>query len=82
MKIEKKTLEEVKQITAIRCDICKKEFAVEDYEECQEFLHINFTGGYGSIFGDENKVQCDICQHCLYSFISKYARINGSWRDE
>lgn len=40
-----------------------------DYIEIQEFHHVDFIGGYGSVFGDETRVRCDICQHCLHGMI-------------
>jgi hypothetical protein len=45
-----------------------------DMWDLQEFHHIDFTGGYGSIFGDGTQVQCDICQHCLHKMISPFMR--------
>lgn len=54
------------------CDKCKKEYFYnkdEDIFEIQEFHHINFQGGYSSIFGDGKIVSYDICQHCLYKWL-------------
>ena len=56
----------------LTCDKCKKSFTegiLEDDFEIQEFLKINFIGGYTSIFGDTRKVKLDICQHCLKTLI-------------
>jgi len=52
------------------CDKCGKKYkyGVDDFE-MQEFRHINFIGGYASVFGDETEVNYDVCQHCLYTFI-------------
>ncbi|MDX1472144.1 MAG: NADAR family protein [Flavobacteriaceae bacterium] len=61
--------------TIFVCDICKKEFNPEtDVMETQEFHHIRFTGGYGSVFGDMNKVECDICQTCLKEKLGEFLR--------
>jgi hypothetical protein len=61
---EKPVVQKVVEI--IVCDICKKEFdAAKDIIDVQEFTHIRFTGGYGSVFGDGTEVACDVCQHCL-----------------
>jgi hypothetical protein len=63
----KKTIQTTESVT---CDKCGKEFNVEeDIMEIQEFLHINFIGGYNSIFGDGTRVTCDICQRCLKDMI-------------
>jgi len=28
-------------------------------------LHVQETGGYGSVFGDGKEINVDICQHCM-----------------
>ena len=57
----------------IKCDICKKEvFAEEDIVEYQEFSKIDFVGGYGSVFGDGTRIECNICQHCLKEKLGDY----------
>ena len=61
----------------ITCDVCKKEFDVrKDSFDVQEFLFINFIGGYGSVFGDGSKVQAEICQDCVKKLLGKYLRID------
>jgi hypothetical protein len=62
-------------VISYKCDICKKDFPIENYEETQEFHHINFVGGYSSVFGDGASVLCDICQHCLHDMIKDFANI-------
>jgi len=76
----KKIKEEIytKKPVSITCDICKKEYRYDDNStiyEIQEFNKIRFTGGYGSIFGDEDKIECDICQYCLYKMIKGNYRV-------
>jgi hypothetical protein len=66
-------------IESIICDVCKKEYRPEkhangDFIEIQEFTHIKFTGGYGSVFGDSFSFECDICQHCLKEKLGAYIR--------
>ena len=60
------------------CDKCKKEFDCDnesgDYIEIQEFHHINFIAGYGSVFGDGWKIRMDICQRCLYEMIKDFVK--------
>lgn len=73
MKIKNKVQTEVEVLVAVECDRCKKVYT--DIYEIQEFLCINFTGGYASVFGDMNKIDCDICQHCLKEMI------NGIYRE-
>jgi hypothetical protein len=59
------------------CDKCGRTATDKGNEvyEWQEFHHIHFVGGYGSVFGDEIVVQCDICQHCLYEMIKDFCRM-------
>lgn len=61
---------------AKECDRCHTKYDVDvEYTETQEFHHIAFIGGYGSIFGDQNQVECDLCQHCLQELIGDICRI-------
>ncbi len=67
-------------VTAIECDRCHKKYKADgdsnDVFETQEFHHIRFTGGYASVFGDESRVECDLCQYCLKELIGEFARIS------
>jgi hypothetical protein len=60
------------------CDRCKKEIDATDDFEFQEMQHISFMGGYGSVFGDETMVNCDLCQYCLKELIGSFARIEDN----
>lgn len=60
------------------CDCCKKKVAGNDVFETQEAHHIEFTGGYGSVFGDGATIQCDLCQDCLHTMIKSYMRVTPS----
>lgn len=82
--INKKTVTQEKKITvSITCDVCKKTYntnaleayATEDIFELQEFTHIKSNGGYGSVFGDGDDIECDICQHCLKEKLGDFIRI-------
>lgn len=69
------------QVTSITCDVCGTTYPNKggnDYIEIQEFHHINFVGGYGSVFGDETTVRCDICQHCLCKLIGAFIQTGDS----
>jgi len=63
-------------LTKFICDRCKKEISVDDEMELQETYTINFHGGFTSVFGDMNKVTCDLCQHCLYELIGDFCGYN------
>ena len=68
----KKETKEIDIFVSATCDKCKKEFT--DDMEIQEFLHIRDTGGYGSIFGDGENINFDICQYCLYGWLGEEER--------
>ena len=84
LEIERKNMINIKEkertikdkvLESIECDICHKTYpnkTSEDQMEIKEFHLIRFTGGYGSVFGDENQVECDICQHCLKKMIGLF----------
>jgi len=75
---ETKTIEvEEKTLKSITCDSCKKEY--NDVYDTQEFLFINFVGGYGSVFGDGNEVEGDICQYCVKELLGSALRINKDY---
>lgn len=58
------------------CDRCHREMEPGDMDcEHQERIAIRFRAGYGSVFGDGNLVEADICQHCLQEVLGKYLRI-------
>ena len=73
----KKIMVEQKEWEEMQCDKCKKVYAPTDFLEVQEFHHVSFCGGYGSVFGDESSVYCDLCQHCLKELIGSFCRIDG-----
>jgi hypothetical protein len=60
------------------CDCCKTTYDVDvDVMEVQEFHHVDFVGGFDSIFGDGVEVRCDICQYCLKKMLDGYWRVEG-----
>ena len=75
---KKMVVENTNRIVAIVCNVCKKK--ITDEMELQEVHHISFTGGYRSVFGDENYVAGEICQQCLKEKLGEYLEINyDSW---
>lgn len=77
--IKKKEIEEQVPVS-ITCDVCKKKYFygnINDEMEIQEFHHINFTGGYSSVFGDMVTMQGQICQHCLNEKLGEYLVVTG-----
>lgn len=73
----KKVTVEIEEPDSITCDKCGKVFSYDDIFdvfEIQEFLKINFYGGFASVFGDMTHVECDLCQRCLHGMIAPYMR--------
>jgi hypothetical protein len=69
----KETVEKITtRVISFTCDMCEKIY--EDEFEMQEFHHIKFTAGYGSVFGDGDTIECDVCQHCLKKMIDGHYR--------
>ena len=66
-KIKRVKAREIKSMT---CDVCGR---TDDNDfDIQEYHHIDFIGGYGSVFGDEVRIRCDICQECLLKMIGPH----------
>lgn len=49
--------------------------AAQNIFEFQEFLSLDYMGGYASIIGDETRFQLDLCQHCVKELLLPYARL-------
>lgn len=79
---------------SIECDHCHKIYYrateeikdgltyitnMKDEWEMGEFHHIDFIGGFDSIFGDGAHVECDLCQHCLKEMIGHCCRITPKY---
>jgi len=58
----------------IRCDRCGRLFEHGEVE-FHEAVSIDVKAGYGSIFGDGNDVQIDLCQHCLKLTLGRWLRV-------
>ncbi len=67
---------EQKRLVDVTCDVCKKKFDVkEETFEIQEFKFIRIHGGYGSVWGDGDVYEIDICQHCMKEKFGENARL-------
>ena len=73
-KTKTKTFEK-EVIESITCDICGETFT--DIMELNEFFQVDETCGYGSIFGDGNRIQLDVCQRCLKEKFGDKIRIRN-----
>ena len=63
-------------IQSLICDRCGTH-ANRDGQDCefQEFTSIQYRAGYGSVFGDGNRVEVDLCQHCVKDTLGSWLRI-------
>jgi hypothetical protein len=41
-------------------------------EEFYEFLSVDRLAGYGSVFGDSNRLKLDLCQHCTRDVLGQW----------
>ncbi|WP_321931433.1 hypothetical protein [Paraburkholderia guartelaensis] len=71
----------VQDVAACTCDRCHRRMTPVDFE-WQEKLSVSFHGSYGSIFGDGNKVEIDLCPQCVEETLGAWLRISHSeWGD-
>lgn len=79
MKTFKKVLTDA--VDTLQCDVCARKVSLDqdtgNIMEAQEFTSIEFTGGYASVFGDMNRIQLDICQHCLKERLGQFVRVTN-----
>jgi hypothetical protein len=75
MKIE--TMERVSVVDQIKCDRCCKVTA-RDELDFHAMTSIGFSAGYASIFGDGNRVEIDLCEHCLKDTLGEWLRVRDS----
>jgi len=61
-------------VKQLRCDRCSRE-AENGESEFYEFTSVKYKAGYGSILGDENLVEIDLCQHCLKETLGPWLRV-------
>jgi hypothetical protein len=70
----------IKEPAACTCDRCGRRMTADlnqDWEWNQK-LSISFEGGFGSVFGDGNKISVDLCQHCVLDTLGQWLRITHS----
>lgn len=73
----------IEKTVSVTCDICKKTYSLDkqsnDIFEVQEFIHVKEHCGYGSIFGDGDVIELDMCQHCFKEKLGQYIRITQEY---
>jgi hypothetical protein len=63
----------------LTCDRCGVRHA-HPGSEFFEFTSIAYRAGYGSIFGDGNQVEVDLCQSCLKDTLGPWLRVEEEER--
>jgi hypothetical protein len=56
------------------CDRCSREMLDSSFE-WNERVTISYRAGYGSVFGDGNIVEGDLCQQCVSDLLGRYLRV-------
>lgn len=73
-----KGIEPVSVVDQINCDRCDKEIHRTD-SDFEQMTSIGFDAGYGSIFGDGNRVEIDLCELCLRATLGTWLRVRSPW---
>ena len=62
-------------ISAKSCDKCHFH-AEKDTLEFHEFLSIDRKAGFGSVFGDGNRLKLDLCQRCVKALLNQWLSVS------
>lgn len=62
-------------ISAKSCDRCRLHAEKND-PEFHEFLSIDRQAGFGSVFGDGNRLKLDLCQHCVKALLNQWLSVS------
>lgn len=64
---------EIMSLSAKTCDRCNIHAESGDFE-FHEFMSIEHIAGYGSVFGDGETLQLDLCQHCVKTVLGQWIK--------
>lgn len=64
----------VSVVHQIRCDRCGKEAEFSKFG-LDQMTSIGFDAGYGSIFGDGNRVDIDLCETCVRDTLGTWLQV-------
>ncbi|HEX7324957.1 MAG TPA: hypothetical protein VF292_06355 [Rhodanobacteraceae bacterium] len=65
-----------RDVKIVTCDRCGKALREDrPFEGYANRTQIRFRAGYGSLFGDGNKIEGDLCDACLYELLGPYLRV-------
>ena len=64
-------------LDSVECDRCHRVIHSDDQFTLQEVVSLDIRCGYGSkTWGDLHRVECDLCEQCLYELIGDFARVS------
>ena len=73
------------RVKSVTCDCCGNTFNTsgdnyQDLIELDEMLHLHsHTNEYGSVFGQNALIECDLCQHCVKDLLGPYIRVESQY---
>ena len=65
----------MQKVTTLVCDGCGLDTNADGDYDFQEFISINHDCGYGSIHGDGNQIDIDLCQQCFADMCGDTLRV-------
>lgn len=68
---------QIERLNTVQCDVCKRTDDAESLE-LHSYLSIDDVGGFGSVFGDMNTIELDMCQYCMMDLLGSYIRVSES----
>lgn len=76
--------EQVKRtvVTGFECNRCGQFYPADDFVEMQERLSWVNACGFGSVFGDGNRVELELCQSCVQAVLGEYLTVHEDFGDE
>lgn len=74
MKTFKKTEILYDELIGRTCDKCGCDLLADAFED-QESLSVVHWCGYGSIWGDGNRIEVDLCQQCVDKLLGDIIRV-------
>lgn len=77
--ITKHIQKHVDKVVGFVCNNCRVEFHEDvSYAEVIEIVHINFVGGYDSVWGDGSTVDITLCQRCCKELLGSVAEVTDA----
>jgi len=65
------------ELESLTCDRCGRCTPAADVMEIQEYLHIDFEAGFGSmVFPDISRVRGDFCQYCVKELLGDFLSVS------